>query len=99
MSDNFEPTQQELACRQMADQAQMAQNMVPYGWGGLIGANTAMTSAEIAARHREAAVQQAVYVLEQARKIRADADLMVAIRAHIQKLRDDGAALLDDLGR
>lgn len=45
-----------------------------------------------------ARAQQAIYVLEQARRIRADSDLMVAVRAQIRKLRDDGAALLDSLG-
>jgi hypothetical protein len=46
---------------------------------------------------REARVQQAAYILNRAREIRADLALLTDVRAYIYKLRDDAAALLDDL--
>lgn len=54
--------------------------------------------AEIEKRNREARVQQAVYLLQQALSIRSDAALMAEVRAYIRRQRDEGAALLDDLG-
>lgn len=42
--------------------------------------------------------QQAVYFLAEARRIRADAPLMAAIRAYVREQRDELAVLLDDLG-
>ena len=71
--------------------------LTPYGMG-VIGANRAMTIAESEQHRRDCAAQQAIYILEQARQIRANPTLMADVRAHIRKLRDDGAALLDDLG-
>jgi hypothetical protein len=57
-----------------------------------------MTNEEMAKHTRECAAQQAIYVLEQARQIRANPALMADVRAYIRKLRADGAALLDDIG-
>ena len=41
--------------------------------------------------------QQAVYILEQARKIRAQPELMTEIRLLLHEQRDQMATLLDDL--
>lgn len=67
----------------------------PYGQA-CIGMD--ISSAEIEKRNRDARVQQAVYVLQQALSIRADATLMAEVKIYIRRLRDEGAALLDDLG-
>lgn len=63
---------------------------------GVIGAP--IDEAEVQRRQREYMCANAVQVLQHARQIRADAALMADVRAHIRKLRDDGAALLDDIG-
>ncbi len=63
---------------------------------GLVG--LPISDEEAQRRQLEYLCVNAVRVLEEARKIRADAALMVEVRAYIHKLRDDGAALLDDLG-
>ncbi len=47
---------------------------------------------------REAALQEVVGVLDKARLFRADAELMVEVRAYIREVRDEMGALLDDLG-
>jgi hypothetical protein len=70
-------------------------NQVPSYQAGWVGAP--IDQAEADRRQREYVCQQAVNVLQQARQIRADAALMADVRAYIHKLRDEGAALLDDL--
>ena len=104
MNDVLEPTEQVAddgyydkneACQQNIAPGVGA--LTPYGMAGL-GATRAMTLAEREQRQRDAAAQQAIYILEQARQIRENPALMADVRAHIRKLRDDGAALLDDLG-
>ncbi len=74
------------------ENASWQQEPPPYGQLG------PMTIEEAEKYKRDSAAQQAVYVLEQARQIRANPALMADVRAHIRKLRDDGAALLDDIG-
>ena len=82
---------------QQQTNAALARPLTPYGMPGL-EQTRAMTIAEREQQKRDAAAQQAIYILEQARQIRANVALMVDVRARIRKLRDDGAALLDDLG-
>lgn len=67
----------------------------PY-YGALIGQD--VSDAEMEKRRRDERTRQAVYVLQQAREIRADIALMTDVRLYIRRLRDEGAALLDDLG-
>lgn len=86
------------ACNQM--NPAFAALPTPYGLvgGGMIGQTRQMTEAEHEKAMRDTAAQQAMYILEQARQIRANPALMADVRAHIRKLRDDGATLLDDIG-
>lgn len=61
---------------------------------GMLGCPTPASEAE----RMKMRAQQAVYMLAQARLIRADAPLMAAIRAYVREQRDELAVLLDDLG-
>jgi hypothetical protein len=63
----------------------------------MLGTETQST-VEMERQQQEARIQEAVYVLNRAREIRADAALMASIRAYLRKVRDDGAELLDSLG-
>lgn len=87
----------ETACDvQQADYGLRPQYPPSTPCGALLGGD--LSNAELEQRNREMRCQQAVYVLTQARQIKADAALMTEVRAYIRRLRDEGAALLDDLG-